>query len=89
MDRREWSNKLSRFRRRLLSYASGHVLEMGIGTGANLPHYRNEVEQLVGVDWSDQMLMKAFENIDTAKTKEAQERREKPFDKPVRYTTRA
>lgn len=43
MERREFSNKLSRYRRRLLSYASGRVLEMGIGTGANLPFYSSEV----------------------------------------------
>ena len=70
METREFSNKFSRYRRRLLSYASGRVLEVGVGTGANLPYYRSSVYELVGVDWSDKMLMKAFENLDATKTKE-------------------
>jgi predicted TPR repeat methyltransferase len=70
MDTREFSNKISRYRKRLLSYASGRVIELGVGTGANLPFYRGDVDEVIGVDWSDKMLIKAFENIDTAKTKE-------------------
>jgi predicted TPR repeat methyltransferase len=70
MDTREFSNKISRYRKRLLSYASGRVIEFGIGTGANLPFYRGDVDEVIGIDWSDKMLTKAFENIDTAKTKE-------------------
>ena len=34
--KREFSNKYGRFRKTLLSYAEGRVLEMGIGTGTNL-----------------------------------------------------
>ena len=74
LDTREFSNKITRYRKRLLSYASGRVLEVGVGTGANLPYYRSDVEEVIGVDWSDKMLMKAFETIDTAKTKEVQEK---------------
>lgn len=33
---REFSNKYGKYRRTLLSYAEGRVLEMGIGTGINL-----------------------------------------------------
>ncbi|CDW81984.1 protein kinase [Stylonychia lemnae] len=49
-NRREYSNKLSKYRRILLSYADGDVLE-------------------VGVDWSDNMLIKAFERVDEMKKK--------------------
>jgi ubiquinone/menaquinone biosynthesis C-methylase UbiE len=34
-------------RRRLLAAASGRVLEIGAGTGLNLPHYPTRVEELV------------------------------------------
>ena len=36
MAQREWSNKLPQYRKVLLSYAEGDVLECGIGTGTNL-----------------------------------------------------
>src|SRR5215471_9174017 len=34
-------------RRSLLSDATGRVLEIGAGTGANLPHYQDGIESLV------------------------------------------
>ena len=41
---------------------------MGIGTGANLQYYDGpSVKELVGVDWSEQMLMKAFTKLDDLK----------------------
>ena len=52
----------------LLSHARGDVLEVGIGTGLNIPHYRfaaaatpansdvASVRRLVGVDLSSKML---------------------------------
>src|SRR5438874_679917 len=40
-----------RLRRRLLSRARGKVLEVGIGTGANLPYY-SKTCPVVGVDLS-------------------------------------
>jgi len=88
METREFSNKFSRYRKRLLSYASGRVVEFGIGTGANLPYYRYDVEELVGIDWSDKMIMKAFENIDACKQKEKEQNSENPRNK-VKLTTQA
>ena len=42
-------------RRRLLRRARGRVLDVGIGTGCNLPHYPAEVE-FVGIDLSQRMM---------------------------------
>lgn len=45
-------------RRKLLSQARGRVLEIAIGTGANLPHYPPDME-VVGIDVSEGMLQQA------------------------------
>lgn len=44
------------WRRNLLNQATGKTLEAGVGTGANLPFYPNEIESLAGVDFSIEML---------------------------------
>ena len=62
--KREFSNKLSKYRRIVLSYAEGKVLEVGVGTGENLKYYTSDVESLIGIDWSDNMLFKAFEKVE-------------------------
>ena len=44
---------------------------MGIGTGANLQYYNGpQISELVGVDWSENMLMKAFGKLDDLKEKQ-------------------
>ncbi len=45
-------------RKKLISQAKGRVLELGVGTGLNLPLYRN-VEEVIGLDISEKMLEKA------------------------------
>lgn len=52
-------------RRRTAPLARGRVLEIGIGTGANLPFYDREVE-LVGTDISQAMLDEAAGKLDRA-----------------------
>lgn len=47
-----------RYRRSLLEGLNGSVLEVGIGTGKNLPFYPREVD-LVGIDFSRRMLDRA------------------------------
>ena len=46
---------LRRYRRQLLASAQGRVLEVGIGTGRNFPHYPLDC-QITGVDISPEML---------------------------------
>ncbi len=52
-------------RRRTVPLARGRVLEIGMGTGANLPLYDREVE-LVGTDISQGMLDEAASKLDRA-----------------------
>ncbi|WP_239094371.1 class I SAM-dependent methyltransferase [Bacillus sp. B15-48] len=56
MIKQEW-------RKQLLSNVSGNVLEVGIGTGANLPYYREDIVSLTGIDFSKGMLKHANEKI--------------------------
>jgi ubiquinone/menaquinone biosynthesis C-methylase UbiE len=46
-------------RRRIAGEASGRVLEIGIGSGLNLPFYGRRVEHLTGIDPSPALLGKA------------------------------
>ena len=49
---------LRRLRRRLYPHVCGRILELGVGTGINLPYY-NAGAALVAVDLSDAMLRSA------------------------------
>jgi ubiquinone/menaquinone biosynthesis C-methylase UbiE len=56
----EWMRSYDRVmlgdaRRRVCGLATGRTLELGVGTGLNLPHYPGGVD-LVAVDYSPQML---------------------------------
>ena len=47
----DWSMRfVDRFRSETLAGACGNVLEVGFGTGLNLPHYGSEVRGLWGLD---------------------------------------
>ena len=50
-----FSKKFSRLRKRLVQNAEGRTLEVGIGTGNNIPFYPGIVE-LTGIDLSDKMI---------------------------------
>ena len=63
--KREFSQKLHKFRTTLLSYAEGDVLECGVGTGNTLGIYNTQsIKSYIGIDWSSGMLEKAFETVD-------------------------
>ena len=51
--------ELASVRRAVLAHARGHVLEIGVGTGFNLPHYPAAVEELVITDAAPGMLRRA------------------------------
>lgn len=53
------STDLAAYRRRLVPLARGQVLEIGIGSGLNLPFYGREVERIVGLDPSPELLIRA------------------------------
>lgn len=51
-------------RRRIVPRATGHVLELGVGSGLNIPFYdAAAVETIVGIDPSDALLAKARERV--------------------------
>jgi ubiquinone/menaquinone biosynthesis C-methylase UbiE len=56
MSRNSEEAGLSELRRGLLADAAGRVLEIGAGTGVNLPHYGPELESLVVTDPEPPML---------------------------------
>jgi len=53
-----WERQYRKWRPQILKDVCGCVLEAGVGTGKNLPHYPEHVE-LTGVDLSPAMLSKA------------------------------
>jgi len=55
------SPELTRLRRELVPEASGNVLEIGIGSGLNLPFYSESVTSVTGVDPSEELQVYARE----------------------------
>lgn len=53
------NKEAARFRARLVPRARGLTLEIGIGSGLNLPFYSNGLERLVGIDPSEALLAMA------------------------------
>jgi ubiquinone/menaquinone biosynthesis C-methylase UbiE len=50
---------LAAYRRRVVPAAEGRVLEIGIGSGLNLPFYSQTVELVIGIDPSPKLLLMA------------------------------
>ena len=56
----------TRQRRSLIPAARGRVLEIGIGSGLNLPFYGRGVERVVGIDPSEELLALARGRLEAA-----------------------
>ncbi|WP_320046284.1 methyltransferase domain-containing protein [uncultured Ilyobacter sp.] len=61
-DRMEKMMFFTKYRKGLISLASGKVLELGVGTGVNLPYYSEKIS-VTGIDFSKKMLEKSEEVI--------------------------
>lgn len=55
--------KLVAYRNRVVSAAEGRVLEIGVGSGLNLPFYSQKVERVLGLDPSPKLLAMARGNL--------------------------
>jgi ubiquinone/menaquinone biosynthesis C-methylase UbiE len=53
------NRRLIEYRRRIVSQARGRVLEIGIGSGLNLPLYGDQVASVYGIDPSAALLRRA------------------------------
>jgi ubiquinone/menaquinone biosynthesis C-methylase UbiE len=53
--------QLASYRRRVVPAAEGRVLEIGIGSGLNLPFYSPAVQQVIGLDPSAKLLAIALD----------------------------
>jgi ubiquinone/menaquinone biosynthesis C-methylase UbiE len=62
-ERFEVRNQFNKYRRILISYAKGKVLECGVGTGRSLEFYKEDAD-VIGVDYSSKMLEQAKEKLD-------------------------
>jgi ubiquinone/menaquinone biosynthesis C-methylase UbiE len=54
---------LTAYRSRVVPAAEGQVLEIGIGSGLNLPYYTHNVRQVIGLDPSPKLLSMARGNL--------------------------
>ena len=54
---------LAAYRSRVVPAADGRVLEIGIGSGLNLPFYSRNVERLIGLDPSPKLLSMVRRNL--------------------------
>ncbi len=59
------NRQVARHRQRVIPAATGRVLEVGIGSGLNLPFYSNTVTEVVGVDPSARLIAMARRAADS------------------------
>src|SRR4051794_5810853 len=58
---------LAKYRRGLLARAGGDVLEVGFGTGLNLPHYPGHVRRVTAVDPNVGMRRRARRRVEQSR----------------------
>ena len=56
--------QIEKYRRELIPAARGRVLEVGVGSGLNFPHYGSDVTTVVGLDPSMRLLSMARRRAD-------------------------
>src|SRR5690349_11226315 len=54
------------FRERVIGAAEGRVLEIGVGSGLNLPLYRGNIRSVIGLDPSPELLRMAGRKVTSA-----------------------
>lgn len=60
----EFRNQFLKYRRILISYAKGRVLELGVGTGRSLEFYKDDTSEIIAIDYSNKMLDQAKNKLD-------------------------
>ena len=58
--------QLEKYRREVVGAATGRVLEVGVGSGLNLPLYGQQIEIVFGIDPSPRLLAIARRRADAA-----------------------
>jgi ubiquinone/menaquinone biosynthesis C-methylase UbiE len=74
IDRSMRNKELAKYRRRIAGAAHGRVLEVGIGSGLNLPFYGSTVTEIIGLEPSQSLI-------------EIASQRAKASDKPISFLT--
>ncbi len=54
------------YREQILKFAKGEILEIGFGTGLNLPYYPKEVKKIQAIDVNAGMNALAYKHIETS-----------------------
>ncbi len=66
IDRGMRNSVMTEHRRKIAPLATKTVLEVGMGSGLNIPHYSKSVERLYGLEPSEKLRLKATPLVETA-----------------------